>query len=96
MTMLKGSHENSLRSRIINGTFWNLIATVSGQGSTFVIGIIIARIVQLKQYGEYAIILSTLLSLAGIVQLSIGQTVTKYVAEFRSVDIDKVGRILSL
>jgi O-antigen/teichoic acid export membrane protein len=96
MTMLKGSHENSLRSRIINGTFWNLIATVSGQGSTFVIGIIIARILQLKQYGEYAIILSTLLSLAGIVQLSIGQTVTKYVAEFRSADIDKVGRILSL
>jgi len=93
---MNDSSKSGLRARIINGTFWNLIATVSGQGSTFVIGIMIARILQLKQYGEYTIILSTLLSLAGIVQLSIGQTVTKYVSEYRSVDIHKVGRILSL
>lgn len=93
---MNNSSKSGLRARIINGTFWNLIATVSGQGSTFVIGIIIARMLQLKQYGEYTIILSTLLSLAGIVQLSIGQTVTKYVSEYRSADIHKVGRILSL
>lgn len=93
---MDNSANKTLRSRILNGTFWNFIATISGQGSTFLIGIIIARLLKFNEYGEYAIILSTLLSLAGIVQLSIGQTVTKYTAEFRSVDASKSGKILGL
>lgn len=93
---MKEFSESRLRSRILTGTFWNFVATIAGQGSTFVVGIIVANLLKLNEYGEYAIILSTLLSLAGIVQLSIGQTVTKYVAEYRSTNVDKVGNILGL
>jgi len=87
---------DSLRSRLIIGTTWNLFAAVSNQGSTFAINIIIARILGRQVFGEYSMVLATLLSIVGLVQLSMGYTATKYVAEFRSTDREKTGRILGL
>ena len=40
--------------------------------------------------------MSTLITVAVLIQLSMGYTVTKYVAEFRSIDPEKTGRVLGL
>lgn len=86
----------SLRLRLTRGTIWNLVATVFNQGSIFAVNIVVARIIGKHAFGEYSIVVSTLIMVAGLVQLSMGYTVTKYVAEFRSIDREKTGRILGL
>ncbi len=86
----------SLRLRLTRGTIWNLVATVFNQGSIFAVNIAVARIIGKHAFGEYSIVVSTLIMVAGLVQLSMGYTVTKYVAEFRSIDTGKTGRVLGL
>ena len=47
-------------------------------------------------FGEYAMIQSTVMAVTAVAQLAMGYTATKYVAEFRSTDPDRTGRILGL
>src|SRR5262249_48607419 len=47
-------------------------------------------------FGEYVMIQSTALTLGNIAQLAMGYTATKHIAEFRSIDRDRAGRILGL
>jgi len=85
-----------LRDRLIKGTTMNLIAVAFNQGSTFVVNIIVARILMKESFGEYAMVQSTLLTVAGLSQLAIGYTASKYIAEYRSSDPEKTGRIMGL
>lgn len=82
--------------RLQRGIAWNLIGSVFNQGSTLAVNVIIANLLGRQVFGEYAMIQSTLVTLAVIAQLATGYTATKYVAEFRSTDQDKTGRILGL
>jgi len=86
----------SLRSRLQTGIAWNLVGTVFNQGGTLIVNIIVANILGRDIFGEYAIIQNTLLTMSAIAQLATGYTATKYVAEFRSIDREKTGRILGL
>jgi O-antigen/teichoic acid export membrane protein len=86
----------SLRSRLQTGIFWSLISAIFNQGSTFVVNIIIARLLGRETFGEYAIVQSTLLTVSVMSQLYAGPTATKYVAEFSSIDKEKTGEICGL
>jgi O-antigen/teichoic acid export membrane protein len=81
---------------LTTGTLWNLIATIFNQGSIIAVNVVVARIVGKQAFGEYSIVVSTLITVATLIQLSMGYTATKYVAEFRSTDKAKTGRILGL
>lgn len=85
-----------LRSRLIAGTAWNLLATVFNQGSTFAVNVVVARLLGKHVFGEYAMLQSTLLTVSGLVQLSLGYTSMKYVAEFRATNPARAGRILGM
>lgn len=85
-----------LRERIIKSTALNFIAVVFNQGSTFVVNIIVARILLKNVFGEYAMVQSTLLTVATLSQLSTGYTVAKYIAEYRFSDPKRAGRIMGL
>lgn len=85
-----------LRDRIIKGTALNLIAVAFNQGSTLIVNIIIARILLKQTFGEYAMVQSTLLTVAALSQLASGYTASKYIAEYRSSDPDRAGRIMGL
>lgn len=86
----------SLRSRLQSGIAWNLLGAVFNQGSTFALNIIVANILGQKVFGEYAILQSTIITLTNIAQFAAGYTAAKYVAEFRSTDKERAGRILGL
>lgn len=86
----------SLSLRFIKGSILNFIATVFNQGSSFIASILVARILTRQSFGEYAMLLSTMLTISSISQLSMGYTATKYVAEFRSVNPMRAGRIIGL
>jgi len=85
-----------LRDRLIKGTALNLIAVGFNQGSTLIANIIVARILMKQGFGEYAMVQSTLLTVAVLSQLATGYTALKYIAEFRSSDPERAGRIMGL
>lgn len=87
---------NQVRGRFSRGLFWNIVSTLFTQGSTFLTSMILARLLGVDIYGEFSMVLSTLLTVTGIAQVSTGLTVTKYVAEFRDTDKVRAGRILGL
>lgn len=86
----------SLRRRLVNGTLWNFLAAVCNQGSTFAVSVLVARVLGKQGFGEYAILQNTLATITFLIQLSMGFTATKFVAEYRSVDRDRTGRILGM
>jgi len=45
-------------------------------------------------FGEFAIVQSTMVTVAGVVQLATGYTANKYIAEFHGVDRDRTARII--
>ena len=85
-----------LRDRLIKGTVLNLIAVAFNQGSTLIVNIIVARILLKQSFGEYAMVQSTLLTVAALSQLATGYTASKYIAEYRSSDPEGAGRIMGL
>jgi len=85
-----------LRDRLIKGTALNLIAMTFNQGSTLIVNIIVARILMKQSFGEYAMVQGTLLTVAALSQLATGYTASKYIAEYRSSDPDRAGRIMGL
>jgi len=72
------------------------MSSVSMQGSIFLANIIIANILGIELFGEFGMIQNTVLIIAGMAQMSTGVTATKYIAEFRSSDQARAGRILGL
>ena len=86
----------NLRARLRQGIAWNFISVFFNQGSTFIAAILLARLLGRQQFGEFAVVQGTVVTLANIAALATGSTATKYVAEFRSTDPEKAGRILGL
>jgi O-antigen/teichoic acid export membrane protein len=87
---------SSLHSRFQTGVAFNLLGTIFNQGSTFVVNIVVANLLGRQIFGEYAIMQNTLVAVAAFGQLGIGFVATKYVAEFRSTDRERAGRILGM
>jgi O-antigen/teichoic acid export membrane protein len=85
-----------IRERLIQGTVLNLIAVAFNQGSTLFINVIVARILLIQAYGEYAMVQITVLTMASMAQLATGFTAAKYVAEYRSSFPERAGRIIGV
>jgi len=83
-----------LQERLIKGTALNLIAMSFNQGSTLVASILVARILKKQTFGEYAMVYTTLLTAVTLAQLAMGYTSSKYVAEYRTSDPQRAGRVL--
>jgi len=78
------------------GILWNIIGTGTLQGSTFLINIAVANLLGRRVFGEYAIVQSTAVLFISVVQWATGYTTTKYLAEFRSIDPLRAGRLLGM
>jgi len=86
----------SLRGRFARGAVWSLIGAVISQGSNLAASVITARLLGREQFGEYGMIQSTVGMLGVFAGLGLGLTATKYVAEFRTRDPERAGRIIAL
>jgi O-antigen/teichoic acid export membrane protein len=85
-----------LRARLRSGVAWNLLAAGSTQGATLVVNLVVSNLLGRQGFGQYGIVYSTLLTLGTVAQLAIGFTATRYVAETRSADPQRAGRVLGL
>ena len=74
---------DGIKARLRSGTVWNLLAAISTQGATFVVSLLVGRILGTEGFGRYSAVTNTLLTIASVSQLAAGSTATKYLAEFR-------------
>lgn len=87
---------NHIGGRFSRGVFWNALGTLFTQGSTFLTGIVLARLLGQEIFGQFVMIQSTLLTLTSVAQIATGYTATRYIAEFRDTNKLRAGRILGL
>lgn len=86
----------TFRERLLGGFSWNVLSALALQGSVLVSTIIVARLLGLQSFGAYAVLVSTVMTIATLAQSGSGLVATKYVAEFLSVDTARVGRLLGM
>jgi len=83
-----------LRSRLATNATWNVIGAVFNQGSTFALGIVVAKALGREPYGSFAFLQGTLLMFTSIAQLALGFATIKYVSEYRALQRERAGRII--
>ena len=86
----------TLRARFQRGVSWSMAAAVATSGLNFLVNIVVARLLGRIGFGEFGTVQTTIATVAGIAQLGMGYTATKFVAEFRSSDPVRAGRIIGL
>lgn len=83
-------------SRFVKGAFWSLLGTLIAQGLSMLAGIFAARVLGKVGYGEFGMINSTVGMFGTFAGFGLGLTATKYVAELKTKDPVRTGRILGL
>ena len=84
----------SLARRFSRGVSLSLLAAVFNQGSTFALNLVISNLLGKQLFGEFAMVMSTVLSVSVLTQVGSGYTVSKYLAEFRNQDRERSGRLV--
>lgn len=92
----KQQSTDDLKGRLLTGSALNFIAVGFNQGSTLVANVFVARILGKQVFGDYTMLLTTLLTLVTLAQLAMGNTATKFAAEYRSTDRERAGQVLAM
>ena len=82
--------------RLARGAFWSLAGAVISRGLMLVASIVVARMLGKTGFGELGMIQSTVGMFGVFAGFGLGLTATKHVAEFRTTDPDRAGRIIAL
>lgn len=85
-----------LQRRFASGFFWSLTGAVGAQGAGLLASIFVARMLGRAEFGAFGILHSTVMMFGLFSDFGQGLTATKYVAELRSTDPDRAGRIVAL
>lgn len=89
--------ENSpLGYRLARGAFWSIAGAVISRGLGLVASILVARMLGRVQFGELGIIQTTVGMFGAFAGFGLGVTATKHVAQFRSKDPTRAGRIIAI
>ena len=97
LALLKGHLSKShLAHRFSRGVFWTLVGNVTWRLLSAISTITVARILGARAFGEYGMIQSTVAMFSVYAAFRLGNTSTKYVAEYRTRQPEKAGRILRL
>lgn len=84
---------NILLEKIVKGTSWNTVGMLGGQLAMVLASIVNVRMVGPTRFGEFALVLSTIGTLGILSGNGLGFSMIKYVAEFRTTDVEKMRRI---
>lgn len=85
---------STFRERLLIGLSWNVLSAVILQGAVLVSAMLVARFLGAKEYGIYAVMASTALTIAGIAQGGSGLVATKFVAEFSAASAERVASVI--
>jgi O-antigen/teichoic acid export membrane protein len=86
----------SLWARFLSGAVWILLGNVANRGLVILAGLVIARLRGRGEFGEFAIVQATLAVFLMLAGLGLGTAAAKFVAEFRTADPERAGRVMGL
>ncbi len=82
--------------RLARGAFWSLAGSVTSHVLLLLSSIIVARMLGKSSYGQLAMVQSTVSMFGIFAGFGLGVTATKFVAELRSTNPERAGRIVGL
>ncbi|MGA7160724.1 MAG: oligosaccharide flippase family protein [Bacteroidota bacterium] len=88
--------DSPLGSRLASGVLWSISGGAASRLFALFVAIIVARIIGKREFGELGIIQSTVGVFGLVAAFGMDTTTMKYVAEFRTKDPSKTGRIIKL
>ena len=83
-------------SRLTRGVFWSMAGAVISRGLMLAASVLVARMLGKTGFGELGMIRSTVGMFGVFAGFGLGLTATKHVAEFRTSDPNRAGRIIGL
>jgi O-antigen/teichoic acid export membrane protein len=87
---------SDLRRRLAMGTAWSLVGAVGSRALTLVAGLIAARLLGQDAFGRLGMLQTTLGMVASFAGFGLGLTATRSVAQLRSTDPARAGRIVRM
>lgn len=78
------SMSNGLKARFLRGSAWSVFGTGLSKAMMLVSFVIVARVIGKESYGELGIIRSTLNMFTLLAGMGLGNTLSKYIAEYRN------------
>ena len=93
---IKRIEASDIGSRLAIGAFWSMFGAVISRGMMLAASILVARILGKEVYGEYGIVRSTVNRFLGFAGVGLGLTATKHVAEYRTSNPARAGRIIAI
>ena len=69
--------EQSLKDKTVKGTFWSAADAFLGQGVTFIVGLVLARLLTPEEYGLVGIVLIFVVVLSGLVDAGFSQALIR-------------------
>jgi O-antigen/teichoic acid export membrane protein len=80
---LRGSAIGLALRRLRSAAAWQVSGAIFNQGSTLLLGIVIANLLGREAYGSFAVVLSTIMMVGGVAQFGLPLTITRSIAELR-------------
>lgn len=85
-----------IRARLARGIAWTTAGTLIGYGLTLTANVILARVLGRTEYGEFGVVWQVVMTFSVFAAPTFGVMTTRYVAELRRVDPERLGRIIGL
>ncbi len=85
-----------LGSRLARGAFWSLAGSLISRGLGLVSAILVGRFLGRDEFGELGIIQNTIGMFGTLAGFGMGVTANKHIAEYKSTDPVRAGRILGV
>jgi O-antigen/teichoic acid export membrane protein len=82
--------------RIVRGMVWLLVGAILARAPCLIASVWVARILGQVDFGQLGIIQNTVGMFGAFAAFGLGLTATKYIAEYRTKDLAKAGRIMAL
>jgi O-antigen/teichoic acid export membrane protein len=82
--------------RLATGAFWSTVGEVGPRMLTMVASFVMARALGRVSFGELGIIQSTIGMFATLSGFGLGMTATKYVAQFKSTQPERAGKVIGV
>ena len=94
--LIERIQQSDIGRRMASGAFWSFTGNAVAKVIVLVAGILCAHILSQKEYGEFGMVRSTINMFVIFGTAGLGMTATKYIAEFKNTQRDKVGSIYCL
>jgi O-antigen/teichoic acid export membrane protein len=94
--VLRRIEASPLGYRLAKGAFWSLVGAVVSRLFGLASVVLVARVLGIAGFGRFGVVQSTVNMFGVFAGFGLGLTATKYVAELRSSDPQRAGRIMGM